>query len=133
MIIIYNYKKSAFKKNLFLLRVKRKKERKRECKSRWIRHADKESTVSTLSVLTAGSSYVTWSGPLRFFRTAIQSCALRQSVRVDDYGNRRGCVLHAAWCSHDPCKKTSFLGVRRGSGPVEMVGHCAKHRNLKAH
>jgi len=51
-----------------------------------IDNADKESTVSTLSVLTAGSSYVTWSGPLRFFRAAIESCAsqsLWTTTRID--------------------------------------------------
>lgn len=107
-----------------------KEEKKENVRVGEIDNADKESTVSILSALTAGSSYVTWSGPLRFFRAAIQSCAL-QSVRVDDYENRRGCFLHGARCPHDPCKETSFLGVRRGSGPVEMVGHCTKHRISK--
>lgn len=121
-------KRSAFKKFVFIWR-------ERETKKENVRvgetdNADKESTVSTLSVLTAGSSYVTWSGTMRFFRTAIQSCAL-QSVRVDDCGNRWGCFLHAARCPHDPCTKTSFLSVRRGSGPIKMVGHCTKHRNLE--
>lgn len=59
---------------------RRRDGRKMQERVRPSENAHKGSTVSTLSALTASSNYVTWSGPLRFLRSTIQSCAL-QSVR----------------------------------------------------